>query len=87
MRNVALAGQAESKRDFPHTPPRGIIDAMDAETVRTIADLARKYALIRERHDRGDGLMRLGAIKALRQLAADLDAGADALTPRRRRKR
>lgn len=74
------------KRNFPQAPPTGMIDNMDAETVRTVADLARKYALIREKHDHGDGLMRLGAIRALRQLAADLDAGADALTPRRRKR-
>lgn len=60
---------------------------MDAETIRVIAGLARGRADLRERYPEGDGMMRLGAARELRQLAADLDASADALTPRRRRKR
>lgn len=60
---------------------------MDAETVRAVADLARKRAQLRERFTEGDGMMRLGAARALRQLAADLDASADALAPPPRRKR
>lgn len=60
---------------------------MDAETVRVIADLARKRAQLRERFAEGYGLMRLGAARELRQLATDLDASAYALTPRSRHKR
>lgn len=49
---------------------------MDSTTLRTVADLARKRA---ERGCSGadsDGLMRLGARRALNQLAADLEASA-----------
>ncbi|MBV1686431.1 hypothetical protein KRR38_01775 [Novosphingobium sp. G106] len=60
---------------------------MDAETVRAIADLARKRAKVREHYAEGDGMMRLGAMRALRQFAADLEVSADAVTPRVRRKR
>jgi len=60
---------------------------MDAETVKAIADLARRGAQLRERFAEGDGIMRLGAARELRELAPDFDASADALTPRSHHKR
>jgi hypothetical protein len=45
---------------------------MDAETLRTVADLARKRAARSSAGSSADGLMRLGAKPALIQLAADL---------------
>jgi hypothetical protein len=59
---------------------------MDAETIRVIAHLARKRAERSCEVSQGDGLSRLGAKRALRQFAADLDASADALAPRTCRK-
>ncbi|MEC3947590.1 hypothetical protein [Sphingobium sp. HWE2-09] len=49
---------------------------MDPETMRTIAQLARSRAERGSSAARGDGLERLGAARALRQLAVDLDATA-----------
>ncbi len=49
---------------------------MDAETIRTIASLARGGATRGTSVARADGLERLGASRALRQLADDLDASA-----------
>jgi len=49
---------------------------MDSTTLRTVADLARKRAARGSTGNQGDGLMRLGAERALNQLAADLDASA-----------
>jgi hypothetical protein len=59
---------------------------MDAATIRVIADLARKRAQRGASSTQGDGMARLGAARALSQLAADLDASAEALTPRRRQR-
>jgi len=50
---------------------------MDSMTLRTVADLARKRARRGCSGTRSDGLMRLGATRALDQLAADLEASAD----------
>jgi hypothetical protein len=49
---------------------------MDSTTLRTVADLARKRAARGGSDTKYDGLMRLGAARALNQLAADLDATA-----------
>ena len=49
---------------------------MDSTTLRTVADLARKRAARGCSGTQGDGLMRLGAARALTQLAADLEASA-----------
>jgi len=49
---------------------------MDSTTLRTVADLARKRAARGCSGASNDGLMRLGAARALNQLAADLDASA-----------
>lgn len=53
---------------------------MDAETLRAVASLARFRARMMDRTDLmagRDGLERLGAAKALDQLAKDLEAAAD----------
>lgn len=77
---------SRARNSLPHRP-RGAVplvsghhhgyDAiMDSTTLRTVADLARKRA---ERGCSGansDGLMRLGARRALNRLAADLEASA-----------
>ncbi|PZU12495.1 MAG: hypothetical protein DI606_08780 [Sphingobium sp.] len=55
---------------------------MDPQTLRTVANLARQRAQRGASGTQGDGLMRLGARRALEQLAADLDASADAVAPR-----
>jgi len=62
---------------------------MDEETVRTIARLARSRAERESSAARGDGLERLGATRALRQLAVDLEVSANELarTAPRSRKR
>lgn len=55
---------------------------MDAETLRAVASLARFRARMMDRtdlmagRDGRDGLERLGAAKALDQLAKDLEAAA-----------
>jgi len=49
---------------------------MDSTTLRTVADLARKRAARGCSGANSDGLMRLGAARALTQLAADLEATA-----------
>src|SRR3546814_18317713 len=51
---------------------------MDAETMRTVARLARSRADRGSSATHGDGLARLGAARALRQLAVDLEVSADA---------
>src|SRR3546814_11944299 len=51
---------------------------MDAETMRTVARLARSRADRGSSATHGDGLERLGAARALRQLAVDLEVSADA---------
>jgi hypothetical protein len=45
-------------------------------TLRTVVDLARKRAARGCSGAQSDGLMRLGATRALNQLAADLEATA-----------
>jgi len=55
---------------------------MDPMTLRTVADLARKRAARGCSGTEGDGMMRLGAARALDQLAADLEASANAVEPR-----
>lgn len=55
---------------------------MDPMTLRTVADLARKRAARGSSGTEGDGMMRLGAARALGQLAADLEACAGAAKPR-----
>jgi len=52
---------------------------MDSETLRTVADLARKRAERRCSGTHDDGMMRLGAARALTQLAEDLEVCAVAL--------
>jgi hypothetical protein len=47
---------------------------MDAATIRAVAELVRKRA--RNGADHGDGMARLGARRALTQLADDLDVTA-----------
>ncbi len=61
---------------------------MDAETIRTVAKLARQRAKRSVAVSTGDGMSRLGAQRALDQLARDLDAtAADLDRPRRSRGR
>lgn len=60
---------------------------MDEATVRTIAALVRKRAARSAQVSQGDGMSRLGASRALNQLAADLEASAEALKPRPRPRR
>ncbi|MCM3418776.1 hypothetical protein [Sphingopyxis alaskensis] len=61
---------------------------MDAETIRTVARLARSRAERGSSSGHGDGLERLGATRALRQRAIDLEVSANELErPRRRQKR
>ncbi|MBB4097465.1 hypothetical protein [Sphingomonas kyeonggiensis] len=48
---------------------------MDTETLRVVAGLARKRAA-RNGADHGDGMARLGAQRALTQLAIDLEVTA-----------
>lgn len=52
---------------------------MDAETIRIVAQLARQRARRSVAVSTGDGLSRLGAQRALDQLARDLEISADAL--------
>ncbi|KTE04100.1 hypothetical protein ATE68_00050 [Sphingopyxis sp. H038] len=61
-----------------------MIARMDSETMRTVARLARSRAERGSAAAHGDGLERLGAARALRQLAADLEASADAADRRPR---
>jgi hypothetical protein len=49
---------------------------MDSTTLRTVAELARKRAARGCSGAQSDGMMRLGAARALNQLAADLEASA-----------
>lgn len=55
---------------------------MDSTTLLTVAELARKRAARGCSGTQGDGMMRLGAARALNQLAADLEASASACDPR-----
>jgi hypothetical protein len=48
---------------------------MDAATIRAVAELTRKRAL-RNSASHGDGMARLGAERALAQLATDLEITA-----------
>lgn len=54
----------------------GYYPVMDSTTLRTVAGLARKRAARGCSGTQSDGLMRLGAARALNQLAADLEASA-----------
>lgn len=56
-------------------PPE--VAAPDPGTLRMIAGMARKRAAMPRSVDHRDGLERLGAEKALLQLAKDLEATAD----------
>lgn len=60
---------------------------MDAETIRTVAKLARKRAERGTSAAHGDGMARLGASRALLQLAADLEVTADHIDRPRRARR
>lgn len=60
---------------------------MDPETIRAIAELARKRSVRSCEVSHGDGMSRLGASRALNQLARDLEVSADALEHSPRRKR
>lgn len=51
----------------------------DPETLRIVARLARSRARLPRSVDHRDGLIRLGAQRALEQLAVDLEATADEL--------
>lgn len=51
----------------------------DPETLRIVARLARSRALLPRAVDHRDGMARLGAQRALEQLAVDLEATADEL--------
>jgi hypothetical protein len=53
------------------------VAAPDPGTLRMVAEVARKRAAMPRSVDHRDGLERLGAEKALLQLAADLEATAD----------
>lgn len=50
---------------------------MDADTLRTVAKLARSRANPPRHYDHRDGMERLGAQRALEQLAKDLEVSAD----------
>lgn len=60
---------------------------MDAETIRTVAKLARARAERGSSAARGDGMARLGASRALLQLAVDLEVSADHIDRPRRPRR
>jgi hypothetical protein len=68
---------------------QGYSSAMDSETLRTVADLARKRAARGCSGTHSDGMMRLGAARALTQLAVDLEVSAAELerAPGSRRRR
>lgn len=55
---------------------QGYCSAMDSETLRTVADLTRKRAARGCSGAQDDGMMRLGAARALTQLAVDLEVSA-----------
>lgn len=59
---------------------------MDAETIRAVARLARARAARGSSAAQGDGLVRLGAARALNQFAIDLEISAAACDPGPRRK-
>jgi hypothetical protein len=58
------------------SPFQGYSCAMDSETLRTVADLARRRAARGCSGTHGDGMMRLGAARALTQLAVDIEVSA-----------
>lgn len=60
---------------------------MDPDTLSAIAKLARGRAALRAGDQSRDGLERLGAARALEQLARDLEVSAEHCGPRRRRGR
>lgn len=61
---------------------------MDAESLRVVADLARKRAMRGGYGVLCDGMARLGARKVLLQFAKDLEISADELDrPTRKRRR
>ena len=53
-----------------------MLACMDADTLRKVAKLARSRARPPRNLDKRDGLMRLGAEKALEQFAKDLEVMA-----------
>lgn len=55
---------------------RDMLACMDADTLRKVAKLARSRARPPRNLDKRDGLMRLGAEKALEQFAKDLEVMA-----------
>lgn len=59
---------------------------MDAPTIRAVAELVRKRAA-RNGADHGDGMARLGAQRALTQLAVDLEVTAAEFERQERRRR
>ena len=60
---------------------------MDSETLRAAARLARARSALPRSVDHRDGLERLGARRALEQLAKDLDVTADHEERRERKSR
>ena len=89
---TALASRAAPSANLgglAGSPFQGYSSAMDSETLRTVADLARKRAARGCSGTHGDGMMRLGAARALTQLAVDLEVSAAELerTPGSRRRR
>jgi len=54
---------------------------MDAKTLRMVAKLARSRAHPPRQHDHRDGMERLGAERALEQLASDLEVSANHCGP------
>lgn len=54
-----------------------MLPRMDVDTLRKIAALARSRARLRATMPEGEPVARLGAQRALEQLAKDLEASAD----------
>jgi hypothetical protein len=59
---------------------------LDPHTLRVAAELVRKRIRTVNMNPRFDGLERLGASRALAQLAIDLEVSADHVGPRHRRR-
>lgn len=62
-------------------------EELDPHTLRVAASLARSRIANLPRNPRLDGLERLGATRALTQLATDLEISAEHVGPPRRRSR
>jgi hypothetical protein len=58
---------------------------IDAYTLRTVAELIRGRIARLPQNDAQDGMERLGAHRALTQIAKDLEVSADFAKPRRTR--